>query len=35
MEIPKYDGRKISLSTKDGKPLRIQTPRMYVYAIWY
>lgn len=30
IEIPKYDGRKISLSTKDGKPLRIQTPRMYM-----
>tara|TARA_B110000285_G_C15139767_1_gene629930 strand:+ start:2379 stop:2990 length:612 start_codon:yes stop_codon:yes gene_type:complete len=30
MQIPKYDGRKISLSTKDGKPLRIQTPRMYM-----
>lgn len=30
MEIPNYDGRKISLSTKDGKPLRIQTPRMYM-----
>lgn len=30
MEIPKYDGRKISLCTKDGKPLRIQTPRMYM-----
>ena len=30
IEIPKYDGRKISLSTKDGRPLRIQTPRMYM-----
>jgi hypothetical protein len=30
IEISKYDGRKISLSTKDGKPLRIQTPRMYM-----
>lgn len=30
LDIPEYDGRKISLSTKDGKPLRIQTPRMYM-----
>lgn len=30
LEIPEYDGRKISLSTKDGKPMRIQTPRMYM-----
>lgn len=30
LEIPKYDGRKISLSTKDGKPARLQTPRLYM-----
>jgi len=30
LDIPKYDGRKISLSTKEGKPVRIQTPRMYM-----
>ena len=30
VEIPKHDGRKISLCTKEGKPLRIQFPRMYM-----
>jgi ribosomal protein S30 len=30
LDIPEYDGRKISLSTKDGKPVRIQTPRLYM-----
>lgn len=30
LEISEYDGRKISLSTKDGKPMRIQTPRLYM-----
>lgn len=30
LEIPKYDGRKISLCTKEGRPLRIQFPRMYM-----
>jgi len=30
LDIPEYDGRKISLSTKDGKPARIQTPRLYM-----
>lgn len=30
LEIPAYDGRKISLCTKEGKPLRIQFPRMYM-----
>ena len=30
LEIPKHDGRKISLCTKEGKPLRIQFPRMYM-----
>lgn len=29
LEISAYDGRKISLCTKEGKPLRIQFPRMY------
>lgn len=30
LEILSYDGRKISLSNKDGKNVRIQTPRMYM-----
>ncbi len=30
LEIPKHDGRKISLCTKEGRPLRIQFPRMYM-----
>jgi hypothetical protein len=30
LEIPAYDGRKISLCTKEGKPVRIQCPRMYM-----
>jgi hypothetical protein len=30
LDTPKYDGRKITLSTKEGKPLRIQFPRMYM-----
>ena len=30
LEIPQHDGRKISLCTKEGKPLRIQFPRMYI-----
>jgi hypothetical protein len=30
LDIPEYDGRKISLSTKEGKPMRIQTPRLYM-----
>jgi hypothetical protein len=30
LDIPEYDGRKISLSAKDGKPMRIQIPRMYM-----
>ena len=30
IDIQKYDGRKISLCTKEGKPLRIQFPRMYM-----
>src|SRR6056300_174290 len=29
-EIPQHDGRKISLCTKEGKPLRVQFPRMYI-----
>ena len=30
LEILSYDGRKICLSNKDGKNVRIQTPRMYM-----
>ena len=30
LEIANYNNRKIVLSTKDGKPLRITTPRMYM-----
>ena len=31
LEISQYkDNQKITLSTKDGKPLRIQTPRLYM-----
>jgi len=30
LEIPNHDGRKISLCTKEGRPLRIQFPRMYM-----
>lgn len=30
LDILEYDGRKISFSTKEGKPVRIQTPRMYM-----
>ena len=30
LEIADYNNRKIVLSTKDGKPLRITTPRMYM-----
>ena len=30
LDIPKHDGRKISLCTKEGRPLRIQFPRMYM-----
>jgi hypothetical protein len=30
LNIPEYDGRKISLSTNEGKPMRIQTPRLYM-----
>lgn len=30
LEIPAHDGRKIPLCTKEGKPLRIQFPRMYM-----
>lgn len=30
LEIQKYDGRKLSLCTKEGKPLRIQFPRLYM-----
>jgi len=30
LEIQPHDGRKISLCTKEGKPLRVQFPRMYM-----
>lgn len=30
LDIANYNNRKIVLSTKDGKPLRITTPRMYM-----
>ena len=30
LEILSYDGRKICLSNKDGRNVRIQTPRMYM-----
>ena len=30
IKFSEYDGRKISLSTKEGKPLQIQFPRMYM-----
>src|SRR5210317_1165534 len=30
LDIATYNNRKIVLSTKDGKPLRITTPRMYM-----
>lgn len=31
LEISKYkDNQKITLSTKDGKPMRVQTPRLYM-----
>lgn len=30
LDILEYDGRKISFSTKEGKPVRIQIPRMYM-----
>tara|TARA_B100001564_G_scaffold324756_1_gene305804 strand:+ start:16079 stop:16690 length:612 start_codon:yes stop_codon:yes gene_type:complete len=30
MEILEYDGRKISLSDKEGRPIKFQTPRMYM-----
>jgi hypothetical protein len=30
LDILEYDGRKISLSTKDGKTVRVQIPRMYM-----
>lgn len=30
LDILEYDGRKISLCTKEGKPARIQLPRMYM-----
>lgn len=30
MNILKYDGRKICISSPEGKPMRIQTPRMYM-----
>ena len=31
LDILEYDGRKISLSTKDGKTVRVQIPRMYMH----
>ena len=30
LDILEYDGRKISFSTNEGKPVRIQIPRMYM-----
>ena len=30
LDILEYDGRKISLCTKEGKPARMQLPRMYM-----
>ena len=30
LEIAEYNNKKLVLSTKDGKPLRITTPRMYM-----
>ncbi len=30
LEIASYDGKKISLCTSEGKPVRIQIPRMYM-----
>ena len=30
LNILKYDGRKICISSPEGKPMRIQTPRMYM-----
>jgi len=30
IDILEYDGRKISLCTKEGKPIRFQLPRMYM-----
>mgnify|MGYP001170814929 FL=1 len=30
VEIPSYAGRKIALCSKEGKPLRVQFPRMYM-----
>lgn len=30
MDILEYDGRKISLSDKEGRPIKFQTPRMYM-----
>ena len=30
LDILEYDGRKISFSTNEGNPVRIQIPRMYM-----
>ena len=30
IDVLEYDGRKISLSTKEGNPIRFQMPRMYM-----